>query len=192
MNTKTSVCVMLLAVSLSSALSTWSQSGSDSQPSQPGRIMDLDNLHLQPTRSSTGFQTESSEPNVVAASTTAKPKVYKFATADYPGAALSVAFDISSGGTAVGVFNFNPRGTPPPATPTTGFTVRGNVYQTFTIPGSTVSALTGINSFGNMVGAYGNSLDALHGLLDVGGTITNIAISRAQRARILMTSMTPA
>jgi hypothetical protein len=141
------------------ALPIWSQSGSDSQPIRPGRVLDLDNLHLRPTRSSTGSRTETLEPEVVASST-AKPKVYKFATTDYPGATLSVAFDINSGGTAVGVFNFNPHGTPPPATPTTGFTFRGNVYQTFTVPGWAVSLLTGINGSGDMVGGYGNSLDA--------------------------------
>jgi hypothetical protein len=102
----------------------------------------------------------------------ASARVYRFTTADFPGAALSVVFDANNS-TIVGDFSFNPSGTPP--SPTTGFVLHSAVYQTLTVPGSLgASILTGINTGGEMIGVYTDFGGKLHGFLDNAGVFTNI------------------
>src|SRR6476620_1498835 len=77
-------------------------------------------------------------------------RVFAFASADYPGAALSILFD-SDGTTAVGGFIFDPTSGTSPAT---AFTFAGGAYQILTVPGANVSIATGINGAGVVVGVY--------------------------------------
>jgi probable HAF family extracellular repeat protein len=69
-----------------------------------------------------------------------KPRNYQFRSVDYPGAAQSsvIAFN---GKTAIG------------SSDTAAFSFAGTTYKTLTIPGCTVSHVTGINSRGVMVGS---------------------------------------
>ena len=64
----------------------------------------------------------------------AAAKVYAFASADFPGAAISQVFD-SDDTTAVGAFIFDPTGT----SRATAFTFTAGAYQTVTVPGSTAT-----------------------------------------------------
>jgi probable HAF family extracellular repeat protein len=107
----------------------------------------------------------------------ASAKVYAFATADYPGAASSVAFDTNNT-TIVGFLQFNPNGTATtPPSPETAFIVKSGVYELLDIPGATSSganAATGINTSGQIVGFYTDSSMVPHGFLDTAGTFTDV------------------
>src|SRR5271155_1743358 len=67
----------------------------------------------------------------------AKPKVYQFASADYPGTETSIAYD-RSGGTIVGAYSFTGS--------ELAFTLKNGNYASLIPPGSTLAAATGINS----------------------------------------------
>src|SRR5207245_6814198 len=76
----------------------------------------------------------------------ATAKVYHFSSVDYPGADMSVVYDMNSGGTAVGDYTFSAN------SPENGFTFHAGNYQTFTVPGSTPgNIITGINTSGAIV-----------------------------------------
>lgn len=99
-------------------------------------------------------------------------KIYKFSTADYPGAALSVIFDTNAV-TSVGVFQFNPSANP--STPQTAFTLTSGVYRTLLVPGSAMGSIaTGINSTSEIVGAYVDASAVSHGYLDDAGVFTTV------------------
>jgi probable HAF family extracellular repeat protein len=94
----------------------------------------------------------------------AKAKVYKFASADYPGAGTSLVFDenittILGDTSVVG---------------TSGFTLKGGTYQLLSVPGSIATEGTGINTGGQIVGIYEDASTVDHGFLDTAGVITNI------------------
>src|SRR5262249_52951241 len=96
--------------------------------------------------------------------------VHKFASADFPGASASQAFDIAKG-TVVGYFEYS---VVTPITQPTAFTFHGGQYKALSVP-ETVSRLGfGVNDFGKIVGNYLDLADLLHGFLDVGGTFTKI------------------
>jgi uncharacterized membrane protein len=94
----------------------------------------------------------------------AKPKVYQFASADYPGAGTSIAYD-KSGGMVVGAYSFSGG--------ELAFTLKNGNYANFIPPGSTLSAATGINSNGEIVGGYSDVAGVVHGFADIGGTFTS-------------------
>jgi hypothetical protein len=96
-------------------------------------------------------------PDAVAQPDTAD--VYEFTSVDYPGAAQSLVFD-SDGNTALGAFVFDPASA---SSPITAFTVAGAVYQILTVPNSTASIATGINTSGLIVGVYADVAGSAHG-----------------------------
>src|SRR5258707_9552400 len=144
MKLKTFVWVVLLALSLGIACG---QSRSDLQIKQRG-ILGLNNLlGLRPAQRPTAQSSKVLQQDAVGLGL-AKAKVYKFATAGYPGASQSIVFD-NEGGTAIGTFTFDPS-----TSPSTAFTFHAGVYEILSVPNSLASILTGINSSGQLVGVY--------------------------------------
>jgi uncharacterized membrane protein len=97
-------------------------------------------------------------------------QVYGFASVDYPGAAQSLVFD-SDDFMAVGAFVFDPTSG---STPVTAFTFANEVYQILTVPGSSASVVTGINSAGLMIGAYADLAGVAHGFINNAGGFSNV------------------
>jgi hypothetical protein len=91
-------------------------------------------------------------------------KVFKFASVDYPGASTSIVFDENSAGLIVGDTQFSEL---------EGFTLKGNNYQLLEIP-SLANEIAGINTSGEMVGAYADNSGIQHGFLYNNGVVTNI------------------
>jgi hypothetical protein len=138
-----------------------------SSPQRPGRaiLRGLPDLRPSPRAGRTAVAADDAVARGLATA-----KVYAFASADYPGAAVSLLFD-SNGTTAVGGFIFDPgSGT----SPVTAFTFTGGVYQILTVPGSHVSIATGINGAGLIVGVYEDLAGVLRGFADNGGTFSNV------------------
>jgi uncharacterized membrane protein len=97
----------------------------------------------------------------------AKAKVYKFATTDYPGAALSVAYDINKG-TVIGLFSL------PSTPPYSSFTVKGGVFRPLQVPGVTNTEALGSNTVGQIVGDYTDQGGTDHGFLYQSGHFTTV------------------
>jgi len=97
-----------------------------------------------------------------------RARVLGFATADFPGAALSIAFD-NNARTVVGAFEYAPADTL-----ATAFTLKGGVYSILVVPGATASIATAVNHLEQVVGAYADSAGTVHGFLDVADVFTNI------------------
>jgi hypothetical protein len=100
----------------------------------------------------------------------AKAKTYKFASADFPGAGMSLALDenlLSNGSvnTVLGVTQF---------TSPSGFTLKGGTYQLLVLPGAGANEALGINTGGQIVGVYLDASNVAHGFLDTAGVVTNI------------------
>lgn len=96
----------------------------------------------------------------------ATAKVYKFASADYPGAAISIVFDENiTTLTILGGTQF---------TNASGFTLKAGNYQLLTLPGSLDNIPTGINSTSVIVGQYADTSNTVHGFRFSGGVVTNI------------------
>lgn len=93
-------------------------------------------------------------------------KVYRFTTADFPGAGGSLVFDANLT-TVLGDSQF---------TSLFGFTLRSGNYQAFSVPGSTANETTGINSTSEIVGVYADLSNNEHGFLDNAGVFSNIDI----------------
>lgn len=107
--------------------------------------------------------------DALAAGVTAK--VYKFSTNDYPGAALSMTWDIYLT-TAVGYFNYE---SITPQTYNTAFELVGGVYKVILVPGAAQGSIaTGINSSSQIVGFYTDSSDVTHAFYDSAGTIETV------------------
>jgi hypothetical protein len=168
---KTIIRLLLVALALACfALSlgiAWGQSRPDLQTKQRG-ILGLNNLlGLRPAQRPTAQSRKVLQQDAVALGL-AKAKVYKFATADYPGASQSVVFD-NEGGTAIGTFTFDPS-----TSPLTAFTFHAGVYEILSVPNSLASILTGMNGSGQLVGAYADLASVVHGFLDNAGTFSDI------------------
>jgi hypothetical protein len=130
-------------------------------------ILGLNNLlGLRPAQRPTAQSRKVFQQDAVALGL-AKAGVYKFATADYPGASQSIVFD-NEGGTAIGTFQFGP------TSPTTAFTFHAGVYEILSVPNSLASILTGINNSGQLVGVYADLASVAHGFLDNAGTFSDI------------------
>src|SRR5437899_3109628 len=118
-----------------------------------------------------GFLSSPPHPNATARSSaraTPVAKIYNFATADYPGAAVSIAFD-NNARTTVGAFVFDPA-----ASLANAFTLKGGVYRILVVPGAPASTAMAINHSDHVVGAYADAAGAVHGFLDVEGVFSNI------------------
>jgi probable HAF family extracellular repeat protein len=92
-----------------------------------------------------------------------KQKVYKFRTVDYPAATSSSANDYDHA-TAVGNFEFGGNAS--------AFYFKGTTNSLLSIAGAISSEINGINSTGEMVGAYYDTKG--HGFLYDGKTITTL------------------
>jgi len=95
-----------------------------------------------------------------------KTKIYQFASADFPGAEASIAYD-RSGPTVVGGCVLGGGGEQ-------AFTFRGGNYELLVPPGSVAAIATGITSTGEIVGAYGDTSGVVHGFIDNAGTFTSV------------------
>jgi len=118
-----------------------------------------------------GLLSSPPHPNATARSSaraTPVAKIYNFATADYPGAAVSIAFD-NNARTTVGAFVFDPA-----ASLANAFTLKAGVYRILAVPGATASIAMAINQSDQVVGAYADAAGAVHGFLDVEGVFSNI------------------
>ena len=96
-----------------------------------------------------------------------KTKVYKFATADFPGAAFSGAYDIYLG-TVVGLFNY------PGSGPLTSFTVKGGIFRPLAVPGVQNTEALGMNTLGQIIGCYTDQGGTNHGFLYQSGHFTTV------------------
>jgi len=165
MNMTSRTCFVLLALTLAAFQPAFSQSASITNGPQRGLVLN-ELLSHRGSRAPARVQGKPA-PDPVAMGL-AKAKVYKFSTADYPGADFSEVFD-TNGATSVGVFMFNSS-----SLLITPFTVKGNVYQILDVPGSQQSSAMAINSSGLIGGLYIDLSSAEHGFVDNAGTFTNI------------------
>jgi hypothetical protein len=152
MNARKTVSLALFALTLATPVLAQSGTAVQNKRQAPDLL-----ARLRPgwSHPATSVGSKSPAPDAVALGL-ATARVYRFSSADYPGANSSVVFDMNT-------------------TTETGFTLRGGVYQTFSVPGSAPgSALTGINSSGAMVGVYTDTSNVTHGVLDVAGVFTKI------------------
>jgi len=166
MNARKTVTLALFALTLATPALTQSGTAVQKKQTAPDPLALL-RPHWSHPASSIGTKTSALDAVGMGLATA---KVYRFTSADYPGAGLSVVFDENTTtATVVGVFSFSS------TSPETGFTLHGGVYQTFSVPGSLPGGLlTGINTSGAMVGTYADTSDVSHGVLDVAGVFTNI------------------
>lgn len=95
----------------------------------------------------------------------ASAKVYRFASADFPGASTSLVFDMNPG-TILGDCSFGG------AFQT--FTQKGTNYQSLSVPNSLANEATGINTSGQIVGVYEDFTTVTHGFLDTAGVFTSL------------------
>lgn len=105
--------------------------------------------------------------SAVSGAITPAAKIYKFASADFPGAASSLVFDENTS-TVLGDSNFSSA---------FGFTVKGVNYVTLTVLGSLANEATGINTTGAMVGIYVDLASVTHGFLKKGSTVTTMNLA---------------
>jgi len=99
----------------------------------------------------------------------AKAKVYRFASADYPGAFYSYVYDENKT-TVLGQTALTTVGAG-----VTGFTLTSGDYQLLILPGSMGNnSPIGINTAGNIVGTYTDDTGAPHGFLYAGGVVSNV------------------
>ena len=169
MNTKFSLATVLLCILLAAIQPSYSQSGQDFQRNRRSTlaVMGLPGTLVAPPKKM--FKSDSLIADPVALGL-ATAKVYKYATADYPGAALSGVFDTNAS-TAVGFLVNDPTSSTSPYLP---FTLNAGVYRILSVPNSAQSFLQGINTAGQMVGAYFDLSGNVHGFLTDGTTFTTL------------------
>lgn len=151
-----SVRLALVALSFATSSLAWSQSGAS--PVRGPREL----LGLGQNRNAT--QLARYAPSV---SPAAAAKVYKFASADFPGAASSLVFDENIS-TVLGDSAFSS---------SFGFTLKGGNYAALAVPGSTANQATGINTAGAVVGIYVDFASVAHGFLKNGSTFTTLDLA---------------
>lgn len=148
-----SVRMALVCLSLITTARMWSQTAVTPLPG-PRELLGL------------GRHSATAGPTHSAASGLAAPaaKVYKFASADFPGAATSLVFDQNTS-TVLGDSTF---------TSSFGFTFKRGNYSALAVPGSKANEATGINTAGAIVGIYVDPSNVTHGFLDNAGTFTTL------------------
>ena len=165
--------VVLLAFCLSSV--AWSQSPVKSMPSGGSDLWHSPLMKLlRPAQSTNKASTSLVKPSFAALGAAKAGKVYKFVTADFPGAAGTQATG-NAGGTVVGIFAYDPS-----LGQTTSFTFHAQQYKTYAVPGSTATVAFGIGSSGKIIGGYVNNAGETHGFVDNGGTFTDVDFPGAQ------------
>jgi uncharacterized membrane protein len=144
---------------------TWSQSATagKSPLDRSSKLMRL----LQKPDVKPGARVMNASGAVTVKPLAAAAHVYKFATADYPGASLSEA-TATAAGTTVGLFSYGS------TSATFSFKLKGGVYTTYTVPGSAGTVAFSVNSVGQIVGAYVDNLGATHGFVDTAGTVADV------------------
>lgn len=147
-----SVRMALCAFSFIATTLMWSQSAVSGRPS-PQELLGLGKHSATQAKRST-----------VSVPVAALAKVYKFASADFPGAAQSLVFD-ENVSTVLGDSAF--------ASPF-GFVLKGGNYSALAVPGSKGNQATGINSKGEIVGIFVDLSSVTHGFLDNAGTFTTL------------------
>lgn len=151
-----SVRTALFAFLFAATTLVWSQS--TPSPRSPRELLGLGQPH------------RSSQPKwsaVSGAIVPASAKIYKFASADFPGAAQSLVFDENLS-TVVGDSSF---------TSAFGFTLKGGNYAALTVPGAASSQATGINTAGEIVGIFVDLSGVTHGFLRSGATLTTLDLA---------------
>lgn len=133
----------------------WSQS--TFSPRSPRELLGLGQAHGSSKLKQTA----------VSGAITPAAKIYKFASADFPGAAGSLVFDENTS-TVLGDSSFSS---------SFGFTLKGVNYATLTVPGSSANEATGINTTGAIVGIYVDLSSVTHGFLKKGGTVTTMDLA---------------
>jgi probable HAF family extracellular repeat protein len=163
---KTKKLVVLVTFSLAMSTAVLLQSQANAQARQatvktPHVLLGLGTQHV------TQGPASRSVPDPVALGL-ATARVYRFASADFPGAAVSLVFDENTT-TILGDSSFS--------TGAFGFTLHGGLYNALSVPGSAANEATGINTGGAIVGIYIDSSNVTHGFLDNGGTFTTLGIA---------------
>lgn len=153
MTTCKSVRLALIAFSLVATTLAWSQSAAPRRPT-PQELLGLGRVPVPKKSAGSGL-------------VAATAKVYRFASADFPGAAQSLVFD-ENASTVLGDSIFSSP---------FGFTLKGGNYSTLTVPGSKSNQATGINTAGEIVGIYVDFANVTHGFLDKGGTFTTLDLT---------------
>jgi hypothetical protein len=148
--------VALVALLFATSSLAWSQSASQSRPG-PRELLGLAPHRIAATSARTALSVRPA----------AMAKVYKFASADFPGAAGSLVFDANIS-TVLGDSSFSS---------SFGFTLKGGNYAALAVPGSTNNQATGINTAGEIVGIYVDFANVTHGFLDNGGTFTTLDLA---------------
>ena len=87
--------------------------------------------------------------------------LYSFARIEVPTASATYAYDINNGGLVVGRYSKGDS--------TLGFLFDGTNYVTIMRDGATLTAITGINDAGTMVGNYYDAAGLLHGFVSADG-----------------------
>lgn len=100
----------------------------------------------------------------------AKAKVYKFTSADYPGANSSIVYQ-ENDGIAIGTAEFGGI--------LVGFTLKGRDYELFNLTGGQTFVPAGINAAGQIVGTYYDLNGVWHGFLDTAGVVSNLDVPGA-------------
>jgi hypothetical protein len=154
MQIRMSFRLALVALSFATSSLAWSQSGASPVPG-PRELLGL------------GQKRNASQPARASLSVQPAAKVYKFASADFPGAATSLVFDENTS-TVLGDSSFSS---------SFGFTLKGGNYSALAIPGSTGNQATGINTAGAIVGIYSDFSSVLHGFLKNGATVTTLDLA---------------
>ena len=93
--------------------------------------------------------------------------VFKFVTADFPGASFTQVAAASTG-LVVGNYSFGPD------TQLTPFTLKAGVYKTLIVPGAVSARIFSVNSLGQIVGDYVDTNNVRHGFVNTGTTFTTI------------------
>jgi len=93
--------------------------------------------------------------------------VYKFATADFPGASFTQAV-AASNGVVVGNYSFAPE------TPLIPFVLKGGVYKTLTVPNAASARVFSVNSLGQIVGDYIDFSGIRHGFVNTGTAFATV------------------
>jgi hypothetical protein len=162
---------VLFALTLATTQIAFPQSSAVSNTSGAKQGLLLDKLFFHRSSKVSQVRLAGKVPDPLALGLARRAKVYKFATADYPGADASRIFDTNTQ-TQVGAFEFTGAG------PETAFTVKGNVYQILDIPGSRGSVATTITTAGVIGGVFADT-SGLHGFIDQAGTFTSVDVPGA-------------
>ena len=93
--------------------------------------------------------------------------VFKFVTADFPGASFTEVAGASNG-VVVGNYSFGP------STQLAPFVLKAGVYKTLVVPGAVSARVFSVNTLGQIVGDYVDSNNVRHGFVNTGTTFTTI------------------